>query len=56
MLVILTEWAEFATFDTSIFATKLAKKMVFDGRNIYSLDDMASAGVTYHSIGRHTIG
>jgi UDPglucose 6-dehydrogenase len=56
VLVILTEWAEFATFDTSIFATKLAKKMVFDGRNIYSLDDMASAGVTYHSIGRHTIG
>jgi UDPglucose 6-dehydrogenase len=56
VLVILTEWAEFATFDTSIFATKLAKKMVFDGRNIYSLDDMASAGVTYHSIGRQTIG
>ena len=56
VLVILTEWAEFATFDTSIFATKLAKKMVFDGRNIYSLADMASAGITYHSIGRQTIG
>lgn len=56
VLVILTEWAEFATFDTTIFAEKLAKKMVFDGRNIYSLADMESAGVTYHSIGRQTIG
>jgi UDPglucose 6-dehydrogenase len=56
VLVILTEWAEFATFDTRVFAEKLAHKLVFDGRNIYSLNEMASAGVTYHSIGRQTIG
>ena len=56
VLLILTEWPEFASVDTSIFAKKLSKKTIFDGRNIFTLDAMASAGVTYHSIGRPTVG
>jgi UDPglucose 6-dehydrogenase len=56
VLLILTEWAEFAAVDISIFAKKLSKKTIFDGRNIFSLEDMATAGVTYHSIGRPTVG
>jgi UDPglucose 6-dehydrogenase len=56
VLLILTEWPEFASVDTSIFATKLLKKTIFDGRNIFSLESMATSGVTYHSIGRPTVG
>jgi UDPglucose 6-dehydrogenase len=56
VLLILTEWPEFASVDTSIFASKLARKTIFDGRNIFTLADMAKAGVTYHSIGRPTVG
>jgi len=56
VLLILTEWAEFASVDPSIFAKQLSKKTIFDGRNIFSLEDMATAGVTYHSIGRPTVG
>jgi len=56
VLLILTEWPEFSAVDTSIFAKKLLKKTVFDGRNIFSLAEMATAGVTYHSIGRPTVG
>lgn len=56
VLLILTEWPEFASVDTSIFASKLARKTVFDGRNIFDLADMATAGVTYHSIGRPSVG
>jgi UDPglucose 6-dehydrogenase len=55
VLLILTEWPEFASVDTSIFAKKLSKKTIFDGRNIFTLEAMATAGVTYHSIGRPTV-
>jgi UDPglucose 6-dehydrogenase len=54
-LLILTEWPEFASVDPRIFATKLTQKTIFDGRNIFTLEAMAAAGVTYHSIGRPTV-
>ena len=56
VLLILTEWPEFSAIDPSIFATKLTRKTVFDGRNIFTLTAMEKAGVTYHSIGRPTVG
>jgi UDPglucose 6-dehydrogenase len=56
VLLILTEWPEFSAVDPSIFATMLAKKTIFDGRNIFTLATMEKAGVTYHSIGRPTVG
>ena len=56
VLLILTEWPEFSLVDTSVFAEKLARKTIFDGRNIFTLAEMAHTGVTYHSIGRPTVG
>ena len=56
VLLILTEWPEFSAVDPRMFAAKLARKTIFDGRNIFTLPAMEKAGVTYHSIGRPTVG
>ncbi|HET9411719.1 MAG TPA: UDP-glucose/GDP-mannose dehydrogenase family protein [Candidatus Saccharimonadales bacterium] len=51
-LIIATEWKEFAAADVHGLAKALKDKTVFDGRNIFELDDMQAAGLTYVSIGR----
>ncbi len=54
-LVIATEWQEFIAADIALIKKSLADKTVFDGRNIFKLDDMKVAGLTYISIGRRVI-
>jgi UDPglucose 6-dehydrogenase len=34
---------------------KLARKVIFDGRNLYTTDQMKKAGFTYFSIGRKSV-
>jgi UDPglucose 6-dehydrogenase len=53
-LVIVTEWSEFRSPDFALLAQKLKDKVIFDGRNLYEPKSVASAGLTYHSIGRVT--
>jgi UDPglucose 6-dehydrogenase len=54
-LFIATEWPEFRTPDFEKLSSILKNKVVFDGRNLYDLNDMKELGYTYHSIGRETI-
>lgn len=54
-LLILTEWNEFRNPDFAKVKTLLKQKLIFDGRNIFSLDKMEEEGFTYFSIGRKTI-
>lgn len=54
-LVIVTEWKEFVSIEPSVLAQKLGTKCVFDGRNLFELNAMMKAGLTYVSIGRKTI-
>lgn len=54
-LLILTEWNEFRNPDFAKVKTLLKQKLIFDGRNIFSLDKMEEEGITYFSIGRKTI-
>ena len=54
-LAILTEWNEFRTPDFEKIAAGLKSKLIFDGRNVFSLDQMQELGFTYFSIGRTTI-
>lgn len=54
-LVICTEWQIFRNPDFMHMANKLASKTIFDGRNLYNLDDMRNYGFNYTSIGRETI-
>jgi UDPglucose 6-dehydrogenase len=52
VLVITTEWKEFAAANVEEIASKISHKVVFDGRNIFSPEVMRAAGIEYLSIGR----
>ncbi|RYZ94872.1 MAG: UDP-glucose/GDP-mannose dehydrogenase family protein [Sphingobacteriaceae bacterium] len=54
-LLIVTEWSMFRTPEFSIIEEKLKAKVIFDGRNLYSLDKMKERGFYYNSIGRKLI-
>ena len=51
-LAIVTEWNEFREPDFAKMRALLRAPVVFDGRNIYSPEQMAALGFTYFSIGR----
>lgn len=54
-LFIATEWPEFRTPDFEKVTSLLKNKVIFDGRNLYDLDQMKDLGYTYYSVGRETI-
>lgn len=54
-LMIMTEWPIFRTPQFSDMKTKLKNNVIFDGRNLYSLDTMEKEGFKYYSIGRRTV-
>lgn len=49
---IFTEWNEIKAVRPTDYKKLMRTPLVYDGRNIYRVDDMKSAGVEYHSIGR----
>ncbi|GAB4499283.1 MAG: UDP-glucose/GDP-mannose dehydrogenase family protein [Saprospiraceae bacterium] len=51
-LCIMTEWQEFRSPDFERMAELLQEPLIFDGRNVYDLDQMKSLGFQYISIGR----
>jgi len=51
-LVIVTEWNEFREPDFRKMRTLMKTPVIFDGRNIYSPEQMQALGFTYFSIGR----
>ena len=54
-LIIATEWSEFRTPDFEKIAELLPSKTIFDGRNLFDLDQMKAGGIHYESIGRKPI-
>lgn len=54
-LMIMTEWPEFRTPDFDKVSSLLKNKAIFDGRNLYELNDMRELGYTYISIGRDKV-
>jgi len=52
VLVINTEWDAFRHPDFEEVKAMMAEPVVFDGRNLYSTDQMKKLGFTYYSIGR----
>ena len=54
-LMIMTEWPIFRTPDFDKMNTLLKNKVIFDGRNLYELDQMRELGYTYYSIGREVV-
>ena len=54
-LMIFTEWPQFRTPEFEKMAKLLKNKVVFDGRNLYELEQMREMGYTYYSIGREKV-
>jgi UDPglucose 6-dehydrogenase len=55
-LLICTEWSIFRTLDFDKAKQLLNNPIIFDGRNLYNLEDMGDAGFGYISIGRKEVG
>jgi len=51
-LIISTEWSIFRTPDFNRLRENLINPVIFDGRNLYDVDDMEKEGFYYSSIGR----
>lgn len=54
-LLIFTEWNEFRNPDFDKIRSILKEPLIFDGRNVYDIEDMKEKDFTYYSIGRETI-
>ncbi|MBL7955351.1 MAG: UDP-glucose/GDP-mannose dehydrogenase family protein [Flavobacteriales bacterium] len=54
-LIICTEWALFRTPDFDRLVKTLKERTIFDGRNLYELDEMKAKGFHYVSIGRNVV-
>jgi UDPglucose 6-dehydrogenase len=53
-LIIATEWQEFKSPDFAAIKEKLTTPTIFDGRNLYDPQYVASCGLEYYSMGRPT--
>ncbi|MED3985222.1 UDP-glucose/GDP-mannose dehydrogenase family protein [Peribacillus simplex] len=49
---IFTEWGEVKALTPETYKTLMRTPLVYDGRNIYNVEEMQESGVEYHSIGR----
>lgn len=54
-LIIATEWSIFRNPDFNKIGDILKDKVIFDGRNLFEVEDMNDKGFFYESIGRKTI-
>lgn len=54
-LIIATEWNEFRTPDFNKISSMLKHKAIFDGRNLFDLNQMETMGFHYESVGRKKV-
>lgn len=54
-MLIMTEWPVFRTPDFDRVKSSLKNNIIFDGRNLYSIENMKSRGIEYISIGREKV-
>lgn len=52
---IFTEWEEIKAVRPETYKKLMRTPLVYDGRNIYRIEEMEKAGVEYHSIGRKSV-
>lgn len=55
VLAIVTEWAAFRSPSFEVMKELLKTPAIFDGRNLYDLEQMRDAGFYYESIGREAV-
>ncbi|MGG1687204.1 UDP-glucose dehydrogenase family protein [Pseudalkalibacillus sp. NRS-1564] len=49
---VFTEWGEIKAMTPESYNSLMRTPLVYDGRNLYPVDEMKEAGVEYHSVGR----
>ena len=54
-LAVVTEWGVFRSPDFDKVKNTLSKPIIFDGRNLFDVEEMGKMGFYYESIGRKTI-
>src|SRR4029079_6774426 len=54
-LVIATEWSEFRTPDFTKMLALMNKPVIFDGRNLFELQQVQDCNFYYESVGRRVI-
>lgn len=54
-LIVCTEWNAFRQPNFAKIKQELSEPVIFDGRNIYDIEDMRSYGFTYYSVGRPSV-
>lgn len=54
-LIINTEWGEFRNVDFTDLRERMIETTIFDGRNLFELEQIPTAGFTYYSIGRPVV-
>ncbi|AND42256.1 UDP-glucose dehydrogenase family protein [Cytobacillus oceanisediminis] len=52
---IMTDWEEIVELKPSNYSQLMKNPVVFDGRNVYDLEQVRSSDIEYHSIGRASI-
>lgn len=55
LALIVTEWQQVKELPLKIYEDKMKTPIIFDGRNCYSLKEIAKYNIEYHSIGRPII-
>lgn len=50
-LILVTEWPEFKFPNFNVMSKLLINKVIFDGRNVYDVDELKADGYTYFGIG-----
>lgn len=53
-LIIATEWPEFRSPNFNVMLKLMKGKVIFDGRNIYDIEEMKEMGIQYYCIGIKT--
>ena len=54
-LAVVTEWSEFRLPNFKVMERLMNNKVIFDGRNIFDLEEIENYGFTYYSIGRKAL-
>lgn len=52
---IFTEWGEVKAIEPATYKSLMRTPLVYDGRNIYAIEEMKLADVEYHSVGRRPV-
>ena len=53
--VLVTEWPEFIELDWALAGSTMRRRVLIDGRNVLSGEELAAIGFTYSSFGRGTV-